>query len=94
MADMQAMFCQEKQISFLRFLWWDKGNLDSEITDHEMCLHLFGAVSSPSCSNYALRKSAVDNSSYYGNDAAVAIRRTLTWMTCLNQSKMKNTRKI
>ena len=38
----------EKQRSFLRFLWCCEGNLDSEITDREMCVHLFGAVSSPS----------------------------------------------
>ena len=38
-----------------------------------MWVHLIGAVSSPSSRNYALRKAAVDNSSCYGNDAAVAI---------------------
>ena len=62
-----------KQRSFLRFLWWSEDNLDSGITDHEMCVHLFGAVSSPSSSNYALRKAAVDNSSCYRNDVVVAI---------------------
>ena len=76
-ADIQAMFFQlkvpEKQRSFLRFVWWNEGNLDSEITDHEMCVHLFGAVSSLSSSNYALRKAAVENSSCYRNDAAAAI---------------------
>ena len=36
-------------------------------------MHLFGAVSSPSSSNYAVRKAAIDNSSYYGNDAAASI---------------------
>ena len=81
MADIQAMFYQiivpEKQRSFLRFLWWNEGNLDSEITDHEMCVHLFGAVSSPSSSNYALRKAAADNSSCYGNDTATAIMKNV-----------------
>ena len=76
-ADIQAMFFQlkvpEKQRSFLRFVWWNEGNLDSEITDHEMCVHLFGAVSSLSSSNYALRKAAGENSSCYRNDAAAAI---------------------
>ena len=47
--------------------------MDSEITDYEMCVHLFGAVSSPSSSNYALKKAAVDNSSCYGNNTAVVI---------------------
>ena len=43
------------------------------MTDHEICVYLFVAVSSPSSSNYALRKAAVDNSSCYRNDTAVAI---------------------
>ena len=76
-ANIQAMFYQvnvpEKQRSFLRSLWWNEGNLGSEITDHEMCIHLFGAVSSHSSSNYAMRKAAVNNSSCYGNGTAVAI---------------------
>ena len=38
-----------------------------------MWVHLFGAVSSPSSRNCALRKAAVDNSSCYRNDAAAAI---------------------
>ena len=45
MADMQAMFYQvkvpEKQKLFLRFLGWNEGSLDCEITDHNMYVHLF-----------------------------------------------------
>ena len=67
MANIQAMLYQvkvpEKQRSFLRFFWWNEGNLDSEIANHEMTVHLLGTVSSPSSSNYALRKAALDNSS-------------------------------
>ena len=80
MANIQAMFYQgkvpEKQRSFLRFLWWNEGNMDFEIADHEMCIYFFGAISSPSSGNYALRKAAVNNSNYSnccGNDAAAAI---------------------
>ena len=40
-----------------------------------MWVHLFGAVSSPSSSNYALRKAAVKNSNGYGNDAAAVIKK-------------------
>ena len=47
--------------------------MDSEKAHNEMWVHLFGAVSSPSRSNYALRKAAVDNSSCYRNDTAAAI---------------------
>ena len=65
----------EKHRSFLRFLWWENSNINKSIVDHEMCVHVFGSVSSPSCSNYALRKTASDNQKEYGNDAAETLRR-------------------
>ena len=75
MADIQVTFqtvkVSEKQRSkILRFLWWNDGNLDSEIADYEMSIHLFAVVSSPSNSNYALRKAAVNNNNccYYINN--------------------------
>ena len=39
-----------------------------------MCVHVFGGVSSASCSNYTLRKTASDNQEEYGNDAAETAR--------------------
>ena len=48
-------------------------NLDSEIADHEMYIHLFGAVSSHSSSRYPLTKAAVNNKNCYRNDAAASI---------------------
>ena len=44
--------------------------MDSEIAYHKMSVHLFGAVPSPSSSNYALKKVAVNNNNCYGNDTA------------------------
>ena len=38
--------------------------------EYEMNVHLFGAVSSPSCANYALKKTAADNKHKYGEDAS------------------------
>ena len=79
MADIEAMFYQvkvaEKHRSFLRFLWWEDSDINKSIVDHEMCVHVFGGVSSPSCSNYALRKTASDNQEEYGNDAAETLRK-------------------
>ena len=53
MADIEAMFYQvyvpENQRSFLRFLWWPNGNTDECLAEYEMCVHIFGAVSSPAC---------------------------------------------
>ena len=80
MADIDAMFYQvkvaEKHRSFLRFLWWEDSDINKSIVDHEMCAHVFGCVSSPSCSNYALRKTVSDNQEY-GNDAAETLRKNL-----------------
>ena len=77
MADIQAMYYQvkvpESQRSCLRYLWWKEGDKNSEIVDHEMCIHLFGAVSSPSSSDYALKRTAVDNSSSFGVDASETV---------------------
>ena len=38
-----------------------------------MLVHIFGAVSSPSCANFALKKTAIDNSSKYGKEVEKSI---------------------
>ena len=40
-----------------------------------MCVHVFGGVSSPNCSNYALRETASDNQEEYGNNAAETLKK-------------------
>ena len=40
-----------------------------------MCVHLFGGISSQSCSNYALKRTSVDNEKKFGSDAARTLRR-------------------
>ena len=65
MSDVEAMFHQVRvnpeDHSTLRFLWWPNGNLDLEPEEYMMTMHPFGAVSSPSCANFALKKTAADN---------------------------------
>ena len=86
MADIEAMFHQvfvpKEQWNYLRFLWWPEGNLNGEIK----VVHLFGAVSSPSCCNYALRKTAADNKTVYPF-AVEAIRRNVYVDDCLRSEK-------
>ena len=59
MADIEKMFYQvrvrEDQWRFLRFLWWPKGDLGGRLHEYQMNVHTFGAISSPSIANYALR---------------------------------------
>ncbi|XP_078355245.1 uncharacterized protein LOC144639837 [Oculina patagonica] len=74
MADIEAMFYQvlvpAEQRDFLRFLWWPNGDLTAPLEEYRMTVHPFGAVFSPSCSNYALRKTANDNEEEYGGAVA------------------------
>lgn len=51
----------ESDTDFLRFLWWQEANVDVAPVEYRMTVHLFGAVSSPSIANFALRKTAQDN---------------------------------
>ena len=64
MADIEAMFyqvrVQKEHCDLLRFMWWPNGNTDGPLREYQMKVHLFGAVSSPSCANYALHKTADD----------------------------------
>ncbi|XP_062600914.1 uncharacterized protein LOC134262527 [Saccostrea cucullata] len=59
MCDVEKMFHQfvvhEADRDFLRFLWWEDGNLDAEPKEYRMRVHLFGAASSPGCANYGLK---------------------------------------
>ena len=62
-ADIEKMYVQilvaDEHRSLLRFLWWKDGDMSKEIIDHEMCVHVFGSVSSGACSNYALKRTAL-----------------------------------
>ena len=74
MVDIEKMFFQvrvrKKDQSFLRFLWWPDGDLQKEAEEYCMTVHLFGAVSSPACANYALKRTADNSEDEYGSEAA------------------------
>lgn len=61
MTDIEGMFHQvrvaKEHVNFLRFFWWPKGDLAEEPVEHRMLVHIFGAISSPSCSTFALLNS-------------------------------------
>ncbi|XP_022595647.1 WD repeat-containing protein 17-like, partial [Seriola dumerili] len=69
MADIESMFHQVQvppdDRDLLRFLWWPKGDTQQLPIEHRMKVHLFGATSSPSCANFALRKCAEDHGHHY-----------------------------
>ena len=57
----------------LRFLWWPGGNTSLPPEMYRMTAHPFGARSSPSIANYALRRTAED----WGNKYSVVTRQTV-----------------
>lgn len=65
----------EDQRVLLKFFWWDDSNLTAEPVKMEMNVHLFGASSSPPCANFALRKTALDNTRDFSNDVVESVLR-------------------
>ena len=68
------MTVPEQQRNYLRLLWRKDSNLDKNVSDHQIIAHAFGGVSSPSWSDYALKKTASDNLKKYREDGASILR--------------------
>lgn len=90
MADISAMFHQvrvpHKHVNFLRFLWWPNGDSTKEPQEYRMRVHLFGAVSSPSCLNYALKRTAEDNALEYSPDVLNTLKNNFYVDDCLKST--------
>ena len=76
-ADIEGMFLQvkvpESQRDYLRFLWWPDGDITRNPMEYRMSVHLFGATSSPSCANFALRRTASDNAGLFDADVSQTV---------------------
>ena len=86
-ADIKTMFYQVRvpagDRDFLRFLWWSDDNC-SQIEDYRICVHLFGASSSPSIANFALRRVVADNISKFSVEDLRAVERSFYVDDCLH----------
>ena len=86
-ADIEKMFHQVKvspqDTLALAFLWWPGGNFSKEPEDHQMLVHLFGSRSSPSCSSFALKKTAEDNRKYFDAEIIDTLNRNFYVNDCL-----------
>ena len=77
--DVEGMFHQvfvnPDYRNLLRFLWWDKGNVDSTPTEYRMTVHLFGTTSSPGCANFTLKRTADDFEELFGSEPATFVKK-------------------
>jgi len=89
-ADVEGMFLQvrvdPKDCDMLRFLWWPEGELDKRPAEFQMLVHLFGATSSPSCANFALRRTADDNQSEFDSEVTNTVHRNFYVDDCLKST--------
>lgn len=87
MADIKGMFHQvrvpEPDCDLLRFLWWNNGNTDDKLEEYQMTVHLFGAISSPSCVNFALRRNAEDNKDKFDEEVINTVYKNFYVDDCL-----------
>ncbi|XP_028407167.1 uncharacterized protein LOC114529553 [Dendronephthya gigantea] len=87
MADIEAMFYQVRVPSSdcdaLRFLWWPDGDLSKDPEEYEMRVHLFGGASSPSCANFALKRTAKDNQAEFDPKVIETVERNFYVDDCL-----------
>ncbi|KAK0147343.1 hypothetical protein N1851_013244 [Merluccius polli] len=79
MCDIERMFDQfhvkAEDQDYLRFLWWDNGDLESQPSIYRMKFHLFGAASSPGCANYGLKHVAAEGQGNFSDDTIKFIQR-------------------
>jgi len=80
MADIESMPYQvhvrDDDSDVLRFLWWPGNDQESQPEEYQIRVNLFGAVSSPTCANFATRKSADDNLRQLDSEAVNIVKRT------------------
>ena len=77
-ADIEGMFNQvnvrESDRDYIRFLWFENGDVNGRIRHYRMTVHLFGATSSPSMACYALRKTAADASDELSEECVTTVK--------------------
>ena len=68
-ADIEAMYHQVRVKSddadALRFLWSEDVNSEEKPDTYQMLVHIFGGKDSPSCANYAVKRTASDHGSKF-----------------------------
>ena len=95
MADVEAMFHQVRvrpeDCDALRFLWWSDNDINRDPEEYQMMVHLFGSISSPSCANFTLRRTAEDNSNHFNPEVVKTVKRNFYVDDCLKSAENEQT---
>ncbi|XP_014676449.1 PREDICTED: uncharacterized protein LOC106816368 [Priapulus caudatus] len=87
MSDIEAMFYQvnvsPSHRDALRFLWWKDGDVSRDPGIYRMKVHPFGGVWSPSCTSFALRQTAEQNSDMFDPETVQTVLRDFYVDDCL-----------
>ena len=81
----------KKHLRFLTFLWCKDGKYEYSVIDGEMNVHVFGATSSPGCSNYALIKSKsseILHQNFYVDDMLKSVKSEEEAVGLINDVKL------
>ena len=65
----------ERDRDLLRFLWFENGEISGKPTDYRMCVHLFGATSSPGVATFGLRRIAEDFGQFHSKESVRFVKR-------------------
>ena len=91
MADVEAMFHQVRvrpeDCDALRFLWWPENDLNRQPEEYQMLVHLFGGVSSPTCANFALRRTADDNGKEFESEIINTVKHNFYVDDCFKSTE-------
>jgi hypothetical protein len=78
-ADIQHMFhcfkVVEEHRDYLRFLWHEDNDVNKDLKEYCMCVHVFGNRPSPAVATYGLRKIANISEETHGTEVAQFIHR-------------------
>ena len=76
--DIEAMYHQcmipKRERDMLHFLWPKDGDLNSELTEYRMKVHVFGGIWSGSAANYCIKRAARDNENSSNQEVAESLR--------------------
>ncbi|XP_030580177.1 uncharacterized protein LOC115776592 [Archocentrus centrarchus] len=78
-ADVQQMFycfiVREDHRDYLRYLWYKDSDLNTNMVEYRMKVHVFGNTPSPAVAIYCMRRAAEKGEKEYGSDARQFVER-------------------